>query len=426
MLSEWLLFLLKGVTAAVIVVAALVMLAAALRGLKTAGAAMSRENEEGRLEVKPLRQERDSLRSQMESVLDENRADGSSPRAPEDRNGQESAKALKDEKAPEQQAKPDEAAQADKQASAPDGKAQESGKKAEKKRKALKPRMLEKERDDEQKQRLLRIEKARKEGKFCPRDLYVIEFSGDVKASETEELRREIDAVLEYGGPEDELVVVLDSPGGMVNAYGFGASQLMRVRDRGIKLTVCVDKVAASGGYMMAAVADRIVAAPFAYVGSIGVVAEFPNVNRFLTSHDIDYEQVTSGKYKRTLTMLGRNTPEAREKFKQELEAVHRQFKSEVARFRPQIDMERVATGEHWLAQDALELKLVDAIGTSDDYIRERTDLTSGCALKLGWKYDEKKSILKKILGIFSAKSWVRAVSEEISEQAAGRGGVIR
>lgn len=204
--------------------------------------------------------------------------------------------------------------------------------------------------------------------------VYALRFHGDLQASAVESLREEISAVLQIARPgQDEVLLQLDSEGGMVHGYGLAASQLARLRAAGIKLTVAVDKVAASGGYMMACVADHVLAAPFAIVGSIGVVAQLPNFHRLLQRLDVDYELHTAGDYKRTLTMFGENTEAGREKFRVEIEETHALFKRFVAEYRPQLDIERVATGEHWFGSQALELKLVDQLQTSDDYLLART-----------------------------------------------------
>ncbi|NJN48183.1 MAG: protease SohB, partial [Candidatus Competibacteraceae bacterium] len=171
--------------------------------------------------------------------------------------------------------------------------------------------------------------------------------------------------------PRDEVVVRLESAGGLVHAYGLAASQLARIKERKIGLTVAVDKVAASGGYLMACVADRIMTAPFAVVGSIGVVSQLPNFNRLLKKHDIDFELLTAGEYKRTMTLFGENTDKARLKFQEELEETHRLFKEFLRTYRSQLDLDRVATGEHWYGTQALELKLVDELRTSDDFLLE-------------------------------------------------------
>lgn len=199
--------------------------------------------------------------------------------------------------------------------------------------------------------------------------VYVVDFNGDMRASGTEQLRREITTLLSVATPQDEVVVMLESPGGVVYGYGLAASQLARVRDKGIPLTVCVDKVAASGGYMMACIANKVVAAPFAMIGSIGVVAQIPNFHKVLQKHDIDYELHTAGNFKRTLTMFGENTDEGRQKFLQELEDTHILFKEFVRQYRPQLDIDAVATGEVWFGSRALERGLVDSLGTSDDYL---------------------------------------------------------
>ncbi|OCF95769.1 protease SohB [Gilliamella sp. wkB308] len=204
--------------------------------------------------------------------------------------------------------------------------------------------------------------------------LFVLSFNGSMDAHEVEELRQEITAVLAIIKPEDEVVIKLESPGGVVHGYGLAASQLLRFRTRNIPFTAVVDKVAASGGYMMACTANKIVAAPFAIVGSIGVVAQIPNFNRLLKKHDVDIELQTAGEYKRTLTMFGENTDEGRQKFKQELEETHLLFKDFVKEYRPNIDIDQVATGEHWFAMQAKDKGLVDEISTSDDFILSHLD----------------------------------------------------
>ena len=272
-------------------------------------------------------------------------------------------------------------------------------KKEEKKKKpAVSAKEKVQEKLDERAAFLKTIEEKKEAGVFCPCNLYVIDFRGSAKGTEFKDLRLKIDAILDVATPEDEVIVNLMSPGGLVNSYGLCASQLQRIRDRGITLTVTVDEVAASGGYLMACVANKIVAAPFSYIGSIGVIAGIPNFRRLINKYDVDYEQITAGKFKRTLSVLGENTEEGRAKFKEELEAVHTRFKEQVLRYRPHLDADKVTTGEHWLAVDAKELGLVDEIATSDEYIKERMGLTIDSALKIKWKKQEKKNLISKFL----------------------------
>ena len=221
------------------------------------------------------------------------------------------------------------------------------------------------------KQRLKEVRKTRKaEAGHAPgKRLFVCEFAGDLRAEAVSSLRHEISSILSVATVDDEILVVLESAGGTIHGYGLAASQLQRVRDRGIRLTVVVDKIAASGGYMMACVADQIVAAPFAIIGSIGVVAQIPNFSRLLRKHDIDFELVTAGKYKRTLTMFGENTDAGREKFQADIDDAHALFKDFVGKHRPQLDIERVGTGEYWFGTRALELALVDSLATSDEFL---------------------------------------------------------
>lgn len=204
--------------------------------------------------------------------------------------------------------------------------------------------------------------------------VFVLSFKGDISASESNELREAITAVLAIAQESDEVVVKLESPGGAVHGYGLAASQLDRIRNKNIPLTICVDKVAASGGYMMACVGDRILSAPFAMIGSIGVIGQLPNFSKLLKKHDVEFEQHTAGDYKRTLTMFGENTDEDRAKFREDLQQIHDQFKHYVAERRPQLDIEKVATGEVWLGSQALKLGLVDEVKTSDEYLTSQLD----------------------------------------------------
>lgn len=207
------------------------------------------------------------------------------------------------------------------------------------------------------------------ESELVKKRIFVLDFHGDIKASACDSLREEISAVLTLATPEDEIVVRLESGGGMVHSYGLASSQLARITNKQIPLTVCVDKVAASGGYMMACVADKILAAPFAILGSIGVVAQLPNFHKLLKKNDIDYEMFTAGEYKRTVTMFGENTQKDREKFMEDLEDTHVLFKEFVSEHRPEVDIAKVATGEVWFGRRAKEVNLIDDLVTSDEYL---------------------------------------------------------
>lgn len=202
--------------------------------------------------------------------------------------------------------------------------------------------------------------------------VFVLDFKGDLDATQAPVLGREISLLLGLLRPEDEVVVRLESAGGYVHSYGHAAAQLQRLRDKNLALTVCVDRVAASGGYMMACTATKLLVAPFAILGSIGVVAEVPNVHRLLKKHEVDYEVLTAGDYKRTLTVFGENTPEGKQKFLDDLEQTHQMFKSYVKRCRPQLAIDKVAKGEVWYGEQALALQLVDALQTSEAYLLER------------------------------------------------------
>lgn len=271
--------------------------------------------------------------------------------------------------------------------------------------KAVKEAVFDKEAFDQELKAEKKAEKARKKAEKAKKEdeeedaeerkrIFVLDFDGDIRASDVESLRETISAVLTIARPEvDEVVLKLESGGGMVHSYGFASSQLKRITNKKIHLTVCVDAVAASGGYMMACTADKILAAPFSIIGSIGVVAQIPNFNRLLKKHDIDYEVLTAGEYKRTLTVFGENTEEGRQKFVQDLEETHTLFKDFIREQRPDLDLTKVANGDVWYGTQALELGLVDELKTSDEYLLECCDHADVYEVS----YDVKPSLVDRL-----------------------------
>ena len=275
---------------------------------------------------------------------------------------------------------------------------------------ALRSAVMKKDERKKQGKRDKKQQKAEEKRGSRPRS-FVIDFKGDLKASAVSSLREEVSAVLDVATPDDEVIVRLENPGGIVHEHGLAASQLARVREHDIPLVVCVDKVAASGGYLMACVASKIYAAPFAILGSIGVLAQLPNFNRLLDSHGIDFEQISAGKYKRTVTMFGKNTDEDRAKLKEELEDVHTLFKAAVGRYRAELDLEAIATGEHWYGTRALELGLADEILTSDELLLQRASERDLYHVSYKIKQPLQKRIMSNIDGTLEkvdAVSWRR------------------
>lgn len=260
-------------------------------------------------------------------------------------------------------------------------------------RERLESSMLDKDQLKALRKTQAKTAKAEKKKPEAKARVFVLDFDGDIKASATESLRHEITALLTLATPKDEVVLRLESGGGMVHSYGLASSQLARIRQAGVPLTVCIDKVAASGGYMMACIGEKIVSAPFAVLGSIGVVAQLPNVNRLLKKHDIDFEVLTAGEYKRTLTVFGENTEKGREKFQEDLDITHKLFKNFVAHYRPQLQIDQVATGEVWLGVAAMDKKLVDELKTSDEYLADRAKVAEVFHLH----YAERKSLQERV-----------------------------
>lgn len=242
--------------------------------------------------------------------------------------------------------------------------------------------------------------------------VYVLRFNGDVKASQADSLREEVNAILQACEKNDEVLICIESPGGVVHGYGFASSQLVRLRDADLRVTVAIDQVAASGGYLMSCVAHEILAAPFAIVGSIGVVAQLPNFNKVLKKYDVEYKEYTAGEFKRTVSLFGEITPKGEEKFIEQLEETHTLFKQYVSKYRPQLNLQAVATGEYWYGEQALGLGLVDKIKTSDDFVLEKLKED---ALILEVTYEKTKTFQEKIadiLGKSAEKAWLRILSQ--------------
>lgn len=262
--------------------------------------------------------------------------------------------------------------------------------------------------------------KAKKEQKGKdepPTKTYVIRFAGDLKAHQVDSLREEITAVLQVATSADEVVVIIESPGGVVTGYGLAANQLLRLRNQNIPLTVCVDEMAASGGYLMACVANKILAAPFAIVGSIGVVAGVPNLHRLLRRFDVDYKEYTAGEFKRTISFLGEITPKGEQKFLEQLEVTHQLFKNFVHKYRPQLDLAKVATGEYWYGQQARDLGLVDEISGSDEYLQGKTK-DNGWVFEV--KYHHKTPISERISEFLTAL--IKHTTRNLSKRVAAPG----
>ena len=279
---------------------------------------------------------------------------------------------------------------------------------------SLKVLTMNKEEKKKLKKTLKKEKKTNSKVKTKKKPVYVLNFQGDIEASNVENLKEEISAILQSETKCEEIVLNLESAGGTVIGYGLAAAQLKRIRDAGIKLTACVDKVAASGGYMMACVANKIVSAPFAIIGSIGVVAAIPNFSKILKKLDVDYELHTAGEFKRTITTFGETTDEGREKFKKDLQEIHDLFKEHVTKFRPELDISKVATGEIWEGTKALEVGLVDEISTSDEYLMNFSKKHDVYEIK----FETKKKIQDKLSRFLNTllKDFINTIDETLNK----------
>lgn len=207
----------------------------------------------------------------------------------------------------------------------------------------------------------------------------LLSFNGDINATEVIEFGRAVSMIVQMKDLVSEVYIIINSGGGVVNGYGLLASEIERLHYSEIETYALIDQVAASGGYMAACVANHVVAAPFAYIGSIGVVSEMPNFNQILSDNGINIEQHTAGKSKRTVTPLGKITDEDRNEFKKKLERIHRSFINHVSHYRNINDADEnknsiIFSGDYWIAEETVELELglVDEISTSQEFLLDK------------------------------------------------------
>ncbi len=210
-----------------------------------------------------------------------------------------------------------------------------------------------------------------------PPRLAVLRFQGlrDLNASGDQRLSEAIDEVLVNRDHFEEAVVIIDSPGGTTHGYGHAYALLERLSASGLKVTACIDRIGASGGYLMALPADRILAGPFAIVGSVGVVAGIPNVKRLLEEKGVSYRLFVAGDKKRVVHFADDDGPEVREYMDEKLAGIHTQFLQAVEKHRgDRVKLDEVRSGDHWSAEESVEkgLGLVDELQTSAEYLLER------------------------------------------------------
>ncbi len=173
------------------------------------------------------------------------------------------------------------------------------------------------------------------------------------------------------------IVLRIDSPGGGVVVSQEIYNAVKNARKAGKKVVASMGTVAASGGYYVAAAADKIVANPGTLTGSIGVKMEFANIEKLLEKIGVRGVVVKAGEYKDVGSPF-RDMSEPEKKILQDvIDDVHSQFIKAVAEGRnmQEADVRAIADGRIFTGRQALDLKLVDQLGDLTDSIKVAGDL---------------------------------------------------
>ena len=173
------------------------------------------------------------------------------------------------------------------------------------------------------------------------------------------------------------LVVRLDTGGGSAFASEAIRRELELLRTKGKPVVVSMGSAAASGGYWIATAADRIVASPFSITGSIGVFAMVQTLEESLAGVGVNFDGVATGPLVGGMNVFDGVGEQMQRVLQSSVDYTYRQFLGVVARGRgmsPE-EVRAVADGRVYSGQQALEVGLVDAVGTLDDAIRIAADL---------------------------------------------------
>ncbi|MGH9457983.1 MAG: signal peptide peptidase SppA [Thermoanaerobaculia bacterium] len=215
------------------------------------------------------------------------------------------------------------------------------------------------------------------------------------------------------------LVVRINSPGGaIVPSHEIFAGIRSLREETGKPIIASLDSVAASGGYYVAAGCDAIVANPGSITGSIGVIAQWFNLEGLLAWAKLDPETITSGSMKDAGSPLREMTPEERAYLQRIVSQLHQQFIRAVAEGREgklsEAEIEKLADGRVFTGEEAFELKLVDRLGTLQDAV----DLAAERAGIRGeprtvWPREEVPGLLELLVDGQEAKTLVRELVHE-------------
>ena len=211
-------------------------------------------------------------------------------------------------------------------------------------------------------------------------NLYYLEFEGDIQASEAAKLKQEILVCLQVAKPTDVFLILVESSGGSVSNYGDLYSVMEMIKKRGHTLWVAIDRVAASGGYLISLPADKIFATPFALIGSIGVLSEVPNFGGLLDKYGVKMEEYTAGERKMNISMFRENGEEQKEHHRKKLGKIHELFKAQLVKYRggliekKGVDIGELMEGDFWMGENAFELGLVDELKSSVEILLDEKD----------------------------------------------------
>ncbi|WP_343192796.1 S49 family peptidase [Buchnera aphidicola (Taiwanaphis decaspermi)] len=224
-------------------------------------------------------------------------------------------------------------------------------------------------------------------------NLYILDYNDKIKKNKIKKLREEISSIILVAKKNDEVLLRLENTSDIVYEYGLVIAQLQRLRKKGIKLIISIDKIVSNGGYIIACVADHISASPFSIIGPINIVVNIPNIDKYTQTSNLNNQLNDCNTFTK-LTLIKNNTKIYVNKIFNKLDIKKYIRNSFIKDMRPSLNLNKIFNQNYWIGENAINEKLIDSINTSDDILFSKKDTHN--LLKI--KYVYKSNIVEKYI----------------------------